>query len=92
MTYYHASRNSNLCAAGIQVGQSTSCSIYRESKHIYVGTLKYIHEQYLKYCPKGTYYIYEIETDLQLEPLPAKGQWRTTDILFPKRVVKSETV
>jgi hypothetical protein len=86
MICYHASRNPNLCTAGIRTGQTTLCSIFRKSTHIYVGTLNYIHEQYLKYCPMGTYYIYEIDIEHELEPLPAKGQWRTTDTLYPSKI------
>jgi hypothetical protein len=92
VTYYHASRNPDLCATGIKIGKPTSCSIYRKSKHVYVGTLDYINNQYLKYCPKGTYYIYEIDIEHNLEPLLAKGQWRTTSALFPKRIVNNTIV
>lgn len=88
MKVYHASRNPDLLQLGIKKNQPTSCSIYDLSMHVYVGTLDYIYNQYLKYCPKGTYYIYEIEVDLNdFEELPAKGQWRTTKDLMPQKIV-----
>lgn len=92
MTVYHASRISNLIELGIRINSPTSCSVFKKSKHVYVGTLEYILNQYLTYCPKGLYYIYEIEVDLTgFEELPAKGQWRTTQTLFPTKIIKEIT-
>lgn len=57
MKYYHISRQVNLDLKGIEASSETTVT-KNESGWIYLGTLKYIKTQYLKYAPKGTYFLY----------------------------------
>lgn len=83
---YHVSPVDNLHRIGIMVGKPTTCSVWKKSQHVYVGSLNYIFTQYLKYAPKQRYYLYEVDVEgLYLEKLPAGEQWRTHQVI-PERV------
>jgi hypothetical protein len=61
----------------VEPGHGTVCSRYRKSTHVYLGTMDYLMNQYLHYCPAGTYYVYSVERPLELEKM-TEGQWRTS--------------
>ena len=62
MKLYHASPSGMLHREGVRCQQKTTCSRFRDG-WVFLGSLKYLNEQYFKYCPSGTYYIFEINID-----------------------------
>jgi len=72
--WYHASPYDDLHLEGIK-GNCTPLVGWRRSPYIFLGTLKYLSFQYFQYAPKGTYFIYEIDTDgLDLDHTPVGEQ------------------
>lgn len=66
---YHASPCADLHRDGLKrFSKPTCCN--RVEENIYLGSLEYLHSRYFKYCPKGIYYIFEVDTEnLNLEYL-----------------------
>ena len=70
MKIYHASPYGMLHREGVKCQQKTTCSRFNDG-YVFLGSLEYLNEQYFKYCPKGTYYIFEINIDeSRLEEAP----------------------
>lgn len=73
MTWYHASPRDDLEKLGINPRAKPLVS-YRTQGWVYFGTLQYLEEQYFKYAPKMTYYIYEVDvSDLPIDDTPLPG-------------------
>jgi hypothetical protein len=84
---YHASKISTLEKLGVKSGNFTLNSICEKSEEVYIGTKDYVYNQYLKYTPSGTYYIYEVTVDLsRWYPLPTGGQWKSSEEISPHNV------
>ena len=83
MIRYHASPISDLDKKGLAVNVKTLHNYYEKfNRFLFLGTLDYIENHYLKYSDKGRWYVYEVDClDLNLTELPTKGQWKCgTDI------------
>lgn len=59
MKLYHASQHHNLHKRGIVNSEELTCGRFHDG-YVYLGSMKYLEEQYFQYCPKGTYYIFEV--------------------------------
>jgi hypothetical protein len=62
MKLYHASLYPMCHQKGILHGVKKTCCNFDDG-FVYLGTKEYLEEQYFKYCPNGTYYIFEVDID-----------------------------
>lgn len=86
MTHYHASPHPNLHKTGITPDADPHVSVNHQN-YVYLGSLDYIINHYLKYAHSGTYYVYKINTsgtDI-ISDLPGE-QVRTRDYIAPTEV------
>ena len=88
MQTYHVSPVSNLDELGILTGVKTLHNYYEKfSRFVFLGTLDYIENHYLKYSEEGTWYVYEVDcTGLHLTQLPTDDQWKYGDDIPPNRI------
>ena len=82
MKWFHASPKDDLHITGIDPAAKPLVS-RRVQNYVYFGSLDYIEDQYLRYAPKGDYYVYEIDTGgLSIDPTELAGeQIRTWDFV-----------
>jgi hypothetical protein len=83
MVTYHISPISDLDKKGLAVNVKTLHNYYEKfNRFLFLGTLDYIENHYLKYSTKGTWFVYEVDcSDLNLIQLQTKDQWKCgTDI------------
>ena len=94
MIKYHASPISDLDKRGLVVNAKTLHNYYEMvSRFLFLGTLNYIENHYLKYSTKGTWFVYEVDcSDLNLTELPTKDQWKYGDNIPSDRVRKVKVV
>lgn len=59
MILYHASRYPMCHKDGIKHKVEKTCCLFDDGA-VYLGSLDYLREQYFQYCPKGIYYIFEV--------------------------------
>lgn len=86
---YHASKSPNLDTEGIKTNQKTLNSFFPRSDYIFLGTIKYILDQYFRYTPPGIYYFYEVDvTDVPLVDFRFIGQKKTPTEIPPENVKK----
>jgi hypothetical protein len=85
---YHASPISDLDKKGLAVNAKTLHNYYEKcSRFLFLGTLDYIENHYLKYSNKGRWFVYEVDcSDLQMTELPSIGQWKYGDNISSDRV------
>lgn len=76
MILFHASPCGELHKEGLKSGSKTTCCRYEDS-FVYLADLNYLENQYFQYCPKGVYYIFEVDADgLNLEHLEKVNHYR----------------
>ena len=94
MIRYHVSPISDLDKRGLAVNVKTLHNYYEKfSRFIFLGTLDYIENHYLKYSDKGKWFVYEVDClDLHLTGLPTKDQWKYGDNISSDRVRKMKVV
>ena len=94
MVVYHASPISDLDKTGLAVNAKTIRNYYEKfSRFLFLGTLDYIENHYLKYSDKGTWFVYAVDcADLNLTELPTKDQWKYGDNISSDRVRKMKVV
>jgi hypothetical protein len=94
MIRYHVSPISDLDKRGLAVNAKTLHNYYEMvSRFLFLGTLNYIENHYLKYSTKGTWFVYEVDcSDLNLTELPTKDQWKYGDNIPSDRVRKVKVV
>jgi hypothetical protein len=94
MIRYHASPISDLDKRGLVVNAKTLHNYYvMVSRFLFLGTLNYIENHYLKYSTKGTWFVYEVDcSDLNLTELPTKDQWKYGDNISSDRVRQLKVV
>ena len=78
MILYHISQVSGLDKIGLKPGMPSKINYKgRRSFYVYLGTLEYIHKDYLSYCPPGQYFLYSVDTTgLALDDNLPGGQYR----------------
>ena len=88
MTFYHISPISDLDERGLAVNVKTLHGYYEKfNRFLFLGTLDYIENHYLKYAKKGKWFVYEVDcSDLQLMELPTKDQWKYGDDISSDRI------
>lgn len=88
MVIYHASPIKGLEHKGLAVNVKTLHNYYeRFSRFIFLGTLDYVENHYLKYSGRGRWFVYEVDcSDLNLTELPTKDQWKYGDNISSDRV------
>ena len=94
MIRYHASPISDLDKCGLEVNVKTLHNYYeRFSRFIFLGTLDYIENHYLKYSNKGKWFVYEVDcSNLDLIQLPTHDQWKYGDKIESDRVKQVKVV
>ena len=86
MKLYHASKSGMLHVDGIRTNVEKNCCNFNDG-YVYLGSLEYLNEQYFSYCPKGLYYIFEVQVDfLKLEYLNKVEHYRHLGDISPKFV------
>jgi len=71
--WFHASPINNLHEIGLIPGKKPTVT-KRATPWTYLGSLNYIKSQYLKYAPKGKYYIYEVFDDIVIDDTKLAGE------------------
>jgi hypothetical protein len=89
--WYHTSPKPNLHNIGIKPGSPTT--VCRDvNSWVYMGSLDYIKDNYYRYCPSGTYYLYQItrldHLNVDWSFLNTSEQIRTLNRIAPKYVKK----
>ena len=91
MILYHASRESNLHKIGIDPDAPKTCCNFNDG-FVYLADLDYLYQQYFSYCPKGIYYIFEVDVeDESLIFLPDVNHYKHFGCIN-KKFVKPYTV
>jgi len=76
MRLYHASLVPTIHQDGLHPNCKPICC-NKPVPCVYLGSLQYLEEQYFEYCPKGVYYIFEVDTpEDHLEHLPDVKHYR----------------
>jgi hypothetical protein len=60
MKLLHASPNPDLHKLGITPNANKTCCRFNDG-YVYLADLNYLESQYFQYCPKGIYYIFEVD-------------------------------
>jgi len=90
--YYHASQVTNLDETGIFPNANPHVSRDVQD-HVYLGSLSYVTDQYLKYAKSGQYHIYQVDTTgLKLDKDLPGEQVRTAVSIDPSRVELVDTI
>ena len=94
MVTYHASILPGLDRKGLAVNVKTIHNYYEKfSRFIFLGTLDYIENHYLKYSDNGKWFVYEVDcSDLHLTELPTKDQWKYGDDISSDRIKHLKTI
>jgi len=86
MKLYHASYVPTLHKDGLKPNQSPVCC-NRSVDCVYLGSNDYLDSQYFEYCPKGIYYVFEVDVPQDnLEYLPKVNHYRYWGNIDPKYV------
>ena len=90
MRLYHASPIKGLESIGLNpAAKPLLCKRLREKRDqfVYLGSVRYVHEQFFRYAPKGLYYLYQVNaSDLTLDDSCVGEQWRSAKSINPDRV------
>ena len=94
MIRYHVSPISDLDKKGLAVNVKTLHNYHEAfSRFLFLGTLDYIENHYLKYSDKGKWFVYEVDcSDLHLTELPTKDQWKYGDNISSDRIKHLKTI
>ena len=94
MVTYHASPIPDLDREGLAINVKTLHSYYEKfNRCLFLGTLDYIENHYLKYSTKGTWFVYEVDcSDLNLIQLQTKDQWKYGDNIPSDRIKRLKTI
>lgn len=86
MKLYHASLCHNLHKVGMKINSEPTCGRFKEP-YVYLGSLEYLEKQYFRYCPKGIYYVFEVDIDQQkLEYLEKVNHYRYSGNIDAHRI------
>lgn len=89
---YHMSPHTDLHVKGLHPGQKPTAS-RRPMDEVYLGTMHYLKTQYMTYCRRGSYMLYEVNVEgLELDGRLPGEQWCTQQGISPERIKSVGTV